>query len=280
MFIIGDLLHSAYRTLQENTDPRLSEWPLMGSPVQILTIVTIYVLYVKILGPSHMSNRKAYHIKPLIIAYNMLMVVANAAFFIIGGRQTYLGGGYSWFCQPPNSGSQAQQMTVITIGYYYMIMKIVELMDTVFFVLTKKFSHISLLHVVHHSLVACTVWLGMNFGATGQNAMFPLINCVIHFIMYGYYAMAALGLQKYLWWKRYLTQIQMLQFIALIVHASIPVFYDCGFRPVFGYIVIFEACLFFMLFLNFYIKTYTKKPLATRGGNTHGASTSKTIKCS
>ncbi len=41
------------------------------------------------------------------------------------------------------------------------------------------------------------------FGAT--------INSSIHVLMYGYYGLAALGpqMQKYLWWKKYLTIIQM-----------------------------------------------------------------------
>ena len=64
---------------------------------------------------------------------------------------------------------------------------------------------------------------------------------------------AALGLHRYLWWKRYLTQMQMFQFIFLFIHGSIPVFYDCGFPPYFGYIIISEAALFFFLFHNFYL---------------------------
>lgn len=41
------------------------------------------------------------------------------------------------------------------------------------------------------------------FGAT--------INSSIHVLMYGYYGLAALGpqMQRYLWWKKYLTIIQM-----------------------------------------------------------------------
>lgn len=43
------------------------------------------------------------------------------------------------------------------------------------------------------------------FGAT--------INSSIHVLMYGYYGLAALGpqMQKYLWWKKYLTIIQMVR---------------------------------------------------------------------
>lgn len=284
MPIIVDQLQWAYRGIMENTDPRVEKWPLMGSPLPILSLVASYVYFVKIWGPNYMRDRKPYQIKHWIIAYNIFMVLANGWFFVYGGNYTYLGGGYSWFCEAANYTTDPKQMTIITIGWWYMCLKILELMDTVFFVLTKKFSHISVLHVIHHSLVACSVWLGVNFGATGQNAFFPLINCVIHCIMYAYYAMAALGLQKYLWWKRYLTQMQMTQFISLIIHGSVPVFYDCGFPPYFGYITIFEASLFFVLFFNFYRKTYNKEVPSTsatkvmQDANGNGIPVAKTVK--
>ena len=38
--------------------------------------------------------------------------------------------------------------------------------------------------------------------------------------MYGYYFLAALGpaVRRYLWWKRYLTQLQMIQFSIILLH--------------------------------------------------------------
>jgi elongation of very long chain fatty acids protein 4 len=41
-----------------------------------------------------------------------------------------------------------------------------------------------------------------------------MINSLVHVIMYGYYGVAALGpeYQKYLWWKKYLTRIQLVSF--------------------------------------------------------------------
>ena len=44
---------------------------------------------------------------------------------------------------------------------------------------------------------------------------FMALNSFIHVIMYTYYAVAALGpqYQKYLWWKRYLTFLQIVRLI-------------------------------------------------------------------
>lgn len=38
-----------------------------------------------------------------------------------------------------------------------------------------------------------------------------MLNSLVHTIMYSYYGLAALGpsVQKYLWWKRYITMIQL-----------------------------------------------------------------------
>lgn len=38
-----------------------------------------------------------------------------------------------------------------------------------------------------------------------------LVNTFVHIVMYSYYGLAAIGphMQKYLWWKRYLTSMQL-----------------------------------------------------------------------
>lgn len=48
------------------------------------------------------------------------------------------------------------------------------------------------------------------------------LNTFVHMIMYTYYMLAAVGphMQKYLWWKKYLTVIQLVRIIIIIVHAD------------------------------------------------------------
>lgn len=45
----------------------------------------------------------------------------------------------------------------------------------------------------------------------GLGTFHALLNCTVHVIMYTYYALSALGpaYQKYLWWKKYMTTIQL-----------------------------------------------------------------------
>lgn len=49
-----------------------------------------------------------------------------------------------------------------------------------------------------------------------------LINTFVHVIMYSYYGLAALGphMQKYLWWKRYLTSLQLVSVSSSVVRYS------------------------------------------------------------
>ena len=49
--------------------------------------------------------------------------------------------------------------------------------------------------------------------------------------MYFYYMCAAFGpgVQKYLWWKKYITTIQLVQFVLVFFHAIQPIFFTCEF---------------------------------------------------
>lgn len=48
----------------------------------------------------------------------------------------------------------------------------------------------------------------------------PMVNSFIHFLMYSYYGLAAMGphMQKYLWWKKYMTKLQI---VSIHIHLMI-----------------------------------------------------------
>jgi hypothetical protein len=63
--------------------------------------------------------------------------------------------------------------------------------------------------------------------------------------------LAAFGpqMQKYLWWKKYLTTLQMIQFVAIFVHSLQLFFYNpCGYPLIYCYFLIGHATMFFFLF--------------------------------
>lgn len=102
------------------------------------------------------------------------------------------------------------------VWIYYMA-KIIELLDTVFFVLRKKTSQVSFLHVYHHTLMPICAFIGVKYLAGGHGTLLGLINSFIHVLMYTYYMLSAIpSMQKFLWWKKYLTLLQIVRRISAI----------------------------------------------------------------
>ena len=51
----------------------------------------------------------------------------------------------------------------------------------------------------------------------GHGTLLGLINSCIHVVMYVYYMLSAIpSMQKYLWWKRYLTIMQIVSFFVFV----------------------------------------------------------------
>ena len=89
--------------------------------------------------------------------------------------------------------------------------------------------------------------------------LFPIINCMIHFIMYSYYALATLGpqVQKYLWWKKYITQLQLAQFVILIMYLPLFLYNQTGYPlGIWVYVGTPQPFLFLYLFWSFYKSSY------------------------
>ncbi|KXJ71720.1 hypothetical protein RP20_CCG019907 [Aedes albopictus] len=105
--------------------------------------------------------------------------------------------------------------------WWYYFSKFTEFFDTFFFVMRKRYDQVSTLHVIHHGIMPVSVWWGVKFTPGGHSSFFGLLNTFVHIIMYAYYMLAAMGpkVQKYLWWKKYLTVLQMIQFVLVMLHA-------------------------------------------------------------
>ncbi|KAK8780072.1 hypothetical protein V5799_018587 [Amblyomma americanum] len=247
-------------------DPRTADWALVGNKPFLVLLLLTYVYVVKIGGPRFMKGRKPYdNIKPLIVLYNASMVLLNSYFVVAFLSRTYLGGGYSFICQGIDFEVRDDTtMSLLNHCYVYFWVRVFDLLDTVFFVLRKKDSHVSFLHVAHHVLVVFNGWYGMAYGADGHSAFTIVLNTFVHVIMYAYYMLSLMGpsYRKYLWWKRYLTQFQMFQFVVLMLHGIIPLFIDCGYPRITIYIGIPQGVFFLVMFLQFYVKNYSNRKTA------------------
>ncbi|XP_064480578.1 very long chain fatty acid elongase 4-like [Ornithodoros turicata] len=254
-------LQGTLETLSKSRDPRTAGWLLTGNPAVTVTIICLYICFVKYWGPEWMRDRKPFQLTALIRAYNLTMIGLHAFFAAFFFGNTYLVGNYSWFCTGIDFKPTPQSMKLLNGCWFYFFVRIGEFLDTVFFVLRKKNTHVSVLHIVHHSIIVWNGWLGLTFGAEGQVMLAICINSLVHVIMYGYYFLASFGpaVAKYLWWKKYLTQLQIGQLTFFVMYAMIPMFYDCGYPKVMTYIGLVEAVIILALFCNFYLSAYTKR---------------------
>lgn len=92
------------------------------------------------------------------------------------------------------------------------MLKLIDLVETVVFVLRKKQEQISFLHVYHHVSTILLMWFMTKYYAVTMASFGILINCAVHVIMYTYYYLSTLGpnMQKILSpYKPIITSVQM-----------------------------------------------------------------------
>ena len=132
-----------------------------------------------------------------------------------------------------------------------------------FFVLRKNFRQVTLLHLVHHAFMPIGVWVTTKYTPLVPLLMIPTINTLVHVVMYSYYFMASVpSLKNYLWWKKYLTAMQLTQFLVIMI-ATFKFTFDpeCQKLMPIGIWIVFYAFGVFILvgFSSFYINNYIKK---------------------
>ncbi|KAL0071971.1 Fatty acyl-CoA elongase/Polyunsaturated fatty acid specific elongation enzyme [Marasmius tenuissimus] len=179
--------------------------------------------------------------------------------------------------------------------FYYMInyyFKYLELLDTVFLAFKKKplgkkfifgafmlFDRrvfVAFLHVFHHSATALLCYSQLE-GKTSISWTVICLNLGVHVLMYYYYYATAGGAK--IWWKKYLTMMQIIQFIIdlFLVYFgtyshfvtnywkdTLPNIGDCAGgenAALFGCGLLSS---YLLLFINFYFQTY-KKPASKSG---------------
>nr|XP_022907487.1 elongation of very long chain fatty acids protein AAEL008004-like [Onthophagus taurus] len=90
--------------------------------------------------------------------------------------------------------------------------------------------------------------------------------------MYTYYMVASMGpqYQKYLWWKKYLTMMQMIQFCIVFLHSAQVLFRQCDYPKTIAFLLAFQAVFFFYLFAQFFVKAYmSKEKVKTTANGVH-----------
>ncbi|KAL5284057.1 hypothetical protein ACFFRR_006371 [Megaselia abdita] len=252
-----------YNWVVEIQDPRTSSWPLLGSPIPLICILTTYLLFCNYIGPYLMKDRKPFELKKTLIVYNFLQVLIN---IYLVYECTQCGWGfkepYNLLCEPISYDRSPRSMRMARACYSYYLVKLIELLDTVFFIMRKKFNQVTFLHVYHHFAMPAASFIGTKYLAGGHGTFFGFMNTQVHIIMYAYYLLAALGpnMQKFLWWKKYITIVQIVQFVLIFIHSVVVQFQpNCTYPKFIAFAQTGQATMFIYLFTKFYIKAYVSK---------------------
>jgi len=228
--------------------------PLVSTPWQTV-VITIAFLVAVYLGKRFMRNRKPFELKEIIIIHNLILVIMSA-YMCIGMVYEVFDKKYKYHCNDLDSSPAGWPMAKYLWLFYFS--KIVEFGDTFIMVFRKKDDQISFLHLYHHSTIYLTWWFGVYYGPGGESYFGATLNSFVHVWMYGYYTLAALGFRD-IWWKKYLTQFQMLQFIVNILHALYGVLFcpdSCNFPRMLGYMMVVYMLSLYLLFASFYSNRY------------------------
>ncbi|XP_075223597.1 very long chain fatty acid elongase 1-like [Lycorma delicatula] len=239
---------------------------LMEGPWPICVILVSYLYFVLKRGPQYMLNRKAYDLKGFMVLYNLIQVLYNVIFFAWLSTSGILPFLIKQSCNPdPNADLQSRLIFFRGLWMWFLL-KVIDLCDTVIFILRKKQSQVTFLHVYHHAAVVLSTWLHIKYVRGEQSVAVGFLNSFVHAVMYTYYLLAALGpsVQPYLWWKRYLTKLQLIQFVSMLIwftylstSCEVPFSYK-----MYNWFCISQAVVFFALFLSFYFKSYKTKEKA------------------
>lgn len=227
-------------------------------PQRIMTLVITYLIIVKKVGPMLMERKQPYDLRGLVRIFNLFNIIVNVWLAYRGIRLS--GNGTSFFnCNCLDRDPKRFSLYVDI----FILSRIIDFMDTIFFILRKKESQVTGLHVFHHSMVPVAMYLVATFSMSPFNGFLIILNSIVHIVMYTYYLLATFPkLAPYLWWKRHITKIQIGQFVISLIYFAIgyvllPRFCDNPpMVPVF--INLISSTIFLFLFLSFYSVAYKK----------------------
>lgn len=147
--------------------------------------------------------------------------------------------------------------------YIFYMSKYAEFLDTIIMLFKRNTRQVTVLHVYHHVSIAFIWWMIAHHAPGGDAYFSAAINSAVHVFMYLYYLLSALlrnnekARRKYLFWGKYLTQLQMVQFLFNMIQA----YYCIKFKPVYPQflckILFYYMISLLLLFSNFYLRKYS-----------------------
>ncbi|KAM6498113.1 ELO family [Amanita muscaria] len=254
--------------------------PLSTTPV-VLTSLIFYLIVVFGIQ-AYMKDKQPQKLTSIFQAHNVILSSGSLLLLLLILEEIVP---ISWNHGPFHALCSKDAWTP-RLEFYYMInyyFKYLELIDTVFLALKKK--PLQFLHVFHHSATALLCYAQLN-GKTSISWLVISLNLAVHVVMYYYYYATAGGAR--FWWKKYLTTMQIVQFVIDLFAVylgtythyayiyNLPSYGDCAGTNTAALFGCGLLTTYLGLFINFYAQTYKahgqKRDNATNGkanGSSH-----------
>ncbi|KAK6989784.1 Elongation of very long chain fatty acids protein 2 [Biomphalaria glabrata] len=257
---VKDLMRQ-YDEAYPHADPRTRNWFLVSDSPYPVWIITFLYLAMVALGPRLMKNRKPLSLQWFMVIYN-LGLVGLSIYMFVEIILSIWDAGYDLVCANYNKDSitNPKELRVAKVLWWYFFSKAIELLDTVCMIARKKFEQVTFLHWFHHASMLNIWWWTMMFIPGGMSWFGSCMNCLVHVVMYLYYGLSVIpSLRNKLWWKRYITRFQLLQFCITFTHTVNSIRVGCDF-PRWGQNLLASYMVgMLILFGNFYMQAYIKK---------------------
>lgn len=249
-------------------DGSITPLPLSGYGIWVITFVYLLSIYTL---QKVMKNREPISLKGLFIFHNLILSFGSIVLFVLIMENiipVILDKGLHFSICDGSIFENGILECAYYINYWF---KFYELFDTLFLVLSKK--PVQFLHWYHHSLTAVLCHLQLQ-GNTAVQWVPMSVNLFVHIFMYYYYARVSMGAN--IWWKKYMTTLQITQFLIDLAAVYYCTFYRLGqtyYPELTGGVTchgtegaaIFGCALlssYLLLFIQFFQKTYSNKASA------------------
>lgn len=209
-----------------------------------------------------MRTRKAFDLTTLLRFYNIYQVLF--CLYIVLRIPSYdFELKYSWVCDTDSRGSYDEmsdiqkrwlEATTAVLG-----LRMSEYFETLFYVLRKKQSQVTFLHVFHHIAVTFLLWVYGKYGLEKNGGFVIAVNSAVHVVMYAYFIFSSYEAtrktaEKF---KQHMTMFQIIQLLVLLGH-SIRMIAACN-APIYYLLLAPAVAALVALFINFYVRTYVLK---------------------
>ncbi|EEB15717.1 elongation of very long chain fatty acids protein, putative [Pediculus humanus corporis] len=198
------------------SDHRTKDWFLVDNPLPLIAILTCYLIFCTKVGPQFMKNRKPFKLTNILLVYNVIQVVVSVIILYEGLMGGWLFD-YNYKCQPVDYSENPTARRMAKAVWYYYMCKLIELSDTVFFVLRKKDNQVSFLHLYHHTMMPICSWVGVKWLPGGHGTLLGIV-----------------------------------QFVIIIIHSSLLFVYDCNYPKTMIALLGVNTIFIMMLFMAFY----------------------------